>query len=84
MQTLFRCILLLRSIAILSVTGCGGKAPVLPEKAPPPPEQQDAGVIEARDNERLRRRAQGSNTNLTSPAGVTTAAPVQTKTLLGA
>lgn len=84
MQTLYRCILLLRSIAILSVTGCGGKAPVLPEKAPPPPEQQDAGVIEARDNERLRRRAKSSETNFTSPVGVTTTAPVQIKTALGA
>lgn len=84
MLNIHRYILLLRSIAILTVTGCGGGAPKLPEKAPPPPEMQDAGVIEARDNERLRRRAASSNTILTGPTGVTSSAPVQTKTLLGA
>lgn len=83
MQTLLRCILLLRSIAILSVTGCGGEAPKLPAPAAPPPDAQDAGVVAARDAERLRRRASSSNTILTGPTGVTSAAPVQMKTLLG-
>ena len=62
---------------------CSGKAPKTPAPAPPPPEMQDAGVIGARDAERMRRRLASSNTILTGPLGTTTQAPLQTKSLLG-
>jgi hypothetical protein len=63
---------------------CGGGAPQLPPAAPPPPESSDPAVTASRDAERKRRGAQDSNTILTSPMGVTGAAPTQLKTLLGA
>jgi hypothetical protein len=62
---------------------CQASSPKAPAPPPPPPEMQDAGVIEARDSERLRRRGAASSTLLTGPQGVTSAAPTATKTLLG-
>ena len=62
---------------------CGRSAPSAPAAPIPPPEQQDPGVTAARDAERMRRRTSASNTILTGPQGVTGAAPLQTKTLLG-
>lgn len=63
---------------------CSPSSPKPPPPAPPPPEMQDAGVVEARDSERLRRRGAISKTLLTGPQGVTSAAPTTMKTLLGA
>ncbi|QEM67585.1 hypothetical protein FO488_05075 [Geobacter sp. FeAm09] len=61
---------------------CGGGVPSAPVVTPAP-EEQDAGVVAARDSERLRRRMAASNTILTGAQGVTTQAPTISKTLLG-
>lgn len=69
---------------LLIPLGCfGGSVPTPPPPAPPAPEAQDVGVVASRDAERARRRAAGSNTILTGPAGTKSPAPVATKTLLG-
>jgi hypothetical protein len=69
---------------LLIPLGCfSGGGPPAPAPAPPSPQAQDVGVVAARDQERARRRAASSNTILTSPLGVTTAAPVALKTLFG-
>lgn len=61
---------------------CGGGAPSAPVVTPAP-EEQDAGVVAARDAERQRRRQAASNTILTGAQGVTAPAPTVGKTLLG-
>lgn len=61
---------------------CSSKPPT-PAAAIPPPEEQDVGVVEARDGERIRRRQAASNTVLTGPQGATAPATTATKTLLG-
>lgn len=69
---------------LLIPLGCfGGGSPSMPAPAPPPPDAQDTGVVAARDQERARRRAAGSNTIFTGPQGTTNPAPVATKTLIG-
>jgi hypothetical protein len=69
---------------LLIPLGCfGGGGPSTPPPAPPPPDAQDTGVVAARDAERARRRAAGSSTVFTGPQGVTSPAPVATKTLIG-
>lgn len=69
---------------LLVPLGClGGGMPSAPAAAPPPPDAQDTGVVAARDAERARRRAAGSNTIFTGPQGATNPAPVATKSLIG-
>lgn len=60
----------------------GGSAPT-PAKIQSPAEQQDAGVVNARDNERRRRQLAAGSTNFTGPSGVPGPALLQTKQLLG-
>jgi hypothetical protein len=74
---------LILSLLLLPLGCFGGGVPTAPASTPPPPQAQDVGVVAARDQERARRRAASSNTILTSPLGVTTAAPVALKTLFG-
>lgn len=66
----------------------GGSTPPVPElppEPPPAPTKADAGVQAAREDEKRRQRAAAgaSGTILTGGQGVTDAATVQKKTLLG-
>ena len=61
----------------------GGGSPNVPQKVQAAPEQQDAGVVQGRDNERRRRQLAASNTNFTGPRGVPGPALTQNKVLLG-
>ena len=63
----------------------GSSKPKLPDPAPPPPQREDPDVQAARERELERNRlARGRRTTLlTGGEGVTEAAPVARKTLLG-
>lgn len=78
---------LLKHILLFPVFGCSGgggaPAPVVPAPVAQAPQEQDAAVVEGRDNERARRRAASSKTIRTSSQGVTDSATTQGKQLLG-